>query len=123
MATVKHERGKVPRGKTDWAALDKLSDEEIERRALADPDGQPLTEEDMARMRRTPQVNIIRTALRVTQEVFAETYGLSLATVRDWEQGRTEPDQASKTLLKLIALMPHRVAVALSEEPRSGTDG
>jgi putative transcriptional regulator len=112
----------VPDGKTDWEALDKLSDDEIERRALADPDAVPLREEDMARMRQTPRVKVIRRALRMTQEEFAERFGLSLATIRDWEQGRTEPDQASRTLLKLIARMPDQVEAALAAGRRSATE-
>ena len=121
MATVRHNRKSAPKGKTDWGALDGLSDEEIERRALADPDTQPLTKEDMKRMRRTPQVRILRIVLDLTQEEFAERFGLSLATVRDWEQGRSEPDQASKTLLKLIQRIPDEVEQALADDPRSGT--
>ncbi len=29
MATVRHDRKHLPKGKTDWKALDKLSDEEL----------------------------------------------------------------------------------------------
>ena len=115
MATVRHKRGKVPKGRTDWEALDALSDEEIERRARTDLDAPPLSKEDMERLRQTPQVKIIRRAFGMTQEEFAERFGLSLATVRDWEQGRTEPDQASRTLLKLIARMPQQIEAALAE--------
>src|SRR5262245_49076535 len=106
MATVRHNRETMPRGRTDWKALDKLSDEDLERRALADPDNPPLTAADLKRMRRVPRVRIIRLTLGLTQEELCERFGLSLATLRDWEQGRTEPDQASRTLLKLIARIP-----------------
>ncbi len=123
MGTVRHTRKNMPEGKTDWEVLDKLSDEEIERRALSDPDAPPLTEEDMRRMRRVPRPRIIRMTLGLTQEEFAGRFGLSLATVRDWEQGRSEPDQQSQTLLKLIARIPGEVEAALSDGPRSGTDG
>lgn len=123
MATAKHDRDKVPKGKTDWEALRKLSDEAIEQRVLTDPEATPLSDDDMARLRRTPQVKVIRRALRLTQEEFADRFGLSLATVRDWEQGRTEPDQAAKTLLKLIASMPEQVEATLAAERRIDTDG
>jgi putative transcriptional regulator len=99
----------MPKGRTDWKALDKLTDEEIERRVRSDPDAPSLTEEDLKHMRRVPRPRIIRMTLGLTQEEFAERFGLSLATVRDWEQGRTEPDQASQTLLKLIARIPREV--------------
>jgi putative transcriptional regulator len=53
----------------------------------------------------------------LTQEELCERFGLSLATLRDWEQGRTEPDHASRTLLKLIARIPRQVEQALAEKP------
>ena len=40
-----------PRGKTDWARLDAMSDEEVTAAALSDPDAQPLTPEQLASMR------------------------------------------------------------------------
>ncbi len=117
MATVRFNSENLPDDKTDWEAIEKLSDEEIERRARSDPDNPPLSEEELTGMRRVPEVRRVRRKLGMTQEEFAESYGLSLATVRDWEQGRTEPDQASKTLLKLIARIPEQVEAALTEKP------
>ena len=117
MATVRFSSENLPDDKTDWEAIEKLSDEEIERRARSDPDNPPLSEEELAGMRRVPEARRVRRKLGMTQEEFAESYGLSLATVRDWEQGRTEPDQASKTLLKLIARIPEQVEAALAEKP------
>lgn len=123
MATARHNRENLPKDETDWEALKELSDDEVERRAASDPDAKPLTKDDMRRMRRSPRVRIIRTSLGLSQEEFAERFGLSLATVRDWEQGRSEPDQASGTLLKLIARIPDEVQAALAVESASGTDG
>ena len=123
MGTVKYDRSNMPRGRTDWEALDELSDDEIERRAASDPDAPPLTQADLKRMRRVPRPRIIRMTLGLTQELFAERFGLSLATVRDWEQGRSEPDQQSQTLLKLIARIPDQVQAALAEESRPGPKG
>ena len=118
MATVRHDRKALPKGKTDWKALDKLSDEEVERRALSDSDAKPLTKDDLKKLRRSPRVRIVRMALGLTQEEFAETYRIPVATLRDWEQGRREPDQASKTLLKLIERIPREVKKALAEDKR-----
>jgi len=123
MATVRHDRKNLPKGKTDWEALDTLSDEELVRRALSDPDAKPLTEEDFKRLKRSPRVRIVRMVLGLTQEEFADAYGIPVATLRDWEQGRREPDQASKTLLKLIERMPREVRAALASDRRSGTQG
>lgn len=123
MATAKFDREKLPEGTTDWGALDSLTDEEVERRAAADPDGKPLTDEDLRNLKRSSRVRVLRMALGMTQAEFADAYGIPVGTLRDWEQGRREPDQASKTLLKLIEIMPQDVKAALAGERLSGTGG
>lgn len=40
-----------PDDETDWAKAMAMTDEEIHERALADPDAQPMTPEELARMR------------------------------------------------------------------------
>jgi putative transcriptional regulator len=86
-----------------------MSAEAIERAARADRDAQPLTEADLRRMKRTPQARIIRRALELTQEEFAARYHIPLGTLRDWEQGRAEPDQPTRAYLTLIARDPDHV--------------
>ena len=86
-----------------------MTGEAIERAARADRDAQPLTEADLKRMRRTPQAKIIRRALDLTQEEFAARYHIPLGTLRDWEQGRAEPDQPTRAYLTLIARDPDHV--------------
>ena len=81
----------------------------IERAARADRDAQPLTDADLRRMRRTPQAKVIRRALDLTQEEFAARYHIPLGTLRDWEQGRAEPDQPTRAYLTLIARDPGHV--------------
>jgi putative transcriptional regulator len=81
----------------------------VEWAAHADRDAQPLTEADLKRMRRTPQVKIIRRALDLTQEEFAARYHIPLGTLRDWEQARAEPDQPTRAYLTLIARDPDHV--------------
>lgn len=54
-------------------------------------------------------VRAIRLANRQTQESFARTYGFSLASVRDWEQGRRQPERAARILLAMIAREPQTV--------------
>src|SRR4051794_6883535 len=73
-----------------------MNDEAIEEAALADPDAQPLTPEQLAQARPVSTVKALRRALRMTQEEFAERFHLSLGTLRDWEQGRYPPDQAAR---------------------------
>jgi putative transcriptional regulator len=81
----------------------------IERAARADRDAQPLSDADLKRMKRTPQTKIIRRALELTQEEFAARFHIPLGTLRDWEQGRAEPDQPTRAYLTIIARDPDRV--------------
>ncbi len=81
----------------------------IERAARADRDARPLSDADLNRMKRTPQTKIIRRALELTQEEFAARFQIPLGTLRDWEQGRAEPDQPTRAYLKIIARDPDRV--------------
>ena len=95
-----------------------MTPEAIEKAARADPDAQPLTEADLTRMSRTPQAKIIRRALDLTQEEFATRYHIPLGTLRDWEQGRAEPDQPTRAYLRVIARDPDHVARILEQGRR-----
>ena len=95
-----------------------MTDEEVVARALTDPDNPPRTREQLARMKRLPRaVSMRRIMLRMTQEEFADTFQIPIGTLRDWEQGRTEPDQAAKAYLKVIAADPYFVRLALAHRP------
>jgi putative transcriptional regulator len=94
-----------------------MTAEQIEEAARSDPDARPLSPDDMRRMRRTPQVRIIRRALALTQEQFAARYHIPLGTLRDWEQGRSEPDQPARAYLTVIARDPEGVFRALQGGP------
>lgn len=100
--------------KTDWARLRAMTDEEVHAAALSDPDAQPLMEERIAQMRRVPRARTLRRALGLTQEEFAARYHIPLGTLRDWEQGRTEPDQPARAYLNAIAGDPEAVRKALA---------
>jgi putative transcriptional regulator len=76
-------------------------------------DARPVTPERVARMRRTPQVRIIRRALGLSQEEFATRFHIPLGTLRDWEQGRKDPDAAARAYLVVIGRNPTAVAEAL----------
>lgn len=97
----------------DWSRVDSLTEEEIYQAALSDPDAQPLTPERLKRMKRTPQVKVIRRAFGMSQEEFAQTFRIPIGTLRDWEQGRVQPDQAARAYLKVIAHNPKAVREAL----------
>jgi putative transcriptional regulator len=97
----------------DWRRADAMTDEEIHAAALADPDAQPLTPQRLAQMNRTPQVKVIRRALGLSQEQFAARFRIPLGTLRDWEQGRKEPDAAARAYLVVIGRNPSAVSEAL----------
>jgi putative transcriptional regulator len=103
--------------KHDWRRFDAMTDAEHHAAAMKDPDAQPLRPEDMKRMRRTPQVKIIRRALGLSQEEFAAKFHIPLGTLRDWEQSRKEPDAAARAYLVVIARNPSAVHDALHPAP------
>jgi len=90
-----------------------MTQEQIESAAARDPDSRPLTPADFARMKRTPQVKIIRRALGLSQDDFGARYHIPIGTLRDWEQGRAVPDQAARAYLTVIACDPEAVRKAL----------
>lgn len=90
-----------------------MTEDEIHAAALADPDAQPLTAGRERSMKRVPQVRVIRRALRLSQEEFAARFRIPLGTLRDWEQGRKDPDAAARAYLTVIGCNPTAVANAL----------
>lgn len=54
-----------------------------------------------------------RKRLRLSQARFALTFGISAATLRDWEQGRRHPEGPAKVLLRVIDKEPEAVLRAL----------
>jgi putative transcriptional regulator len=90
-------------GRTDWARLDAMTDDEVLGAARSDPDAQPLTRAQLKRMRRIPLAKHIRWKLGLSQADFAARFHIPVGTLRDWEQHRTEPDQAALAYLKVIA--------------------
>jgi len=54
-----------------------------------------------------------RKRLRLSQARFALTFGISPATLRDWEQGRRHPEGPAKVLLRVIDKEPEAVLRAL----------
>ncbi|MEH2183378.1 helix-turn-helix domain-containing protein [Nostoc sp.] len=95
-----------------------MTEEEIVAAAFSDPDAIPLTEDQLKTARRVPRVKTMRRALQLTQEEFAARYHIPLSTLRDWEQGRSEPDQTAQAYLKAIAGNPEAVYQALQFMPQ-----
>ena len=91
-----------------------MSEKEILSAALSDPDAKPFTAAQLARMKHTSRAKLIRRALGLTQEEFAARFRIPLGTLRDWEQGASEPDQAARAYLTVIARDPGAVTKALN---------
>ena len=106
-----------PPDRTDWAALASMTEEEINAAALTDPDNPPRVREREKHLKRVPRAKVIRRALHLTQEEFAAQFRIPLGTLRDWEQGKTEPDQAARAYLTVIACNPEAVLDALNSKP------
>ena len=54
-------------------------------------------------------VKALRKKLGLNQPEFAARYGLAVGTVRDWEQGRSQPDRPAQVLLRVIEQEPEMV--------------
>lgn len=74
----------------------------------------PFTEEELRIAKRVPFAATLRRSLGMTQDEFATAYAIPLGTLRDWEQGRSEPDATARAYLKVIAADPTAVARVLS---------
>jgi putative transcriptional regulator len=110
--TTSHSAPKASPTATDWSAFDAMSDDEVIARAETDPENPPLTKAQRAQLRPVAVVTRLRWSLRLTQEQFAERFGIPLGTLRDWEQQKVVPDAAAQVLLRVIALNPELVATA-----------
>jgi len=97
----------------DTPPLAPLSAAEIEEAASRDQENPPLADARPGQLRAVPRVKTLRRALALTQEEFAVRYHIPLGTLRDWEQGRSEPDQPAKAYLTVIARDPEGVERAL----------
>ena len=62
---------------------------------------------------RDVDVAALRERLGLTQEQFAKAFGVTAATVRNWEQGRREPKGPARVLLNVIEREPEAVLRAL----------
>jgi putative transcriptional regulator len=97
----------------DPGPLPQRDDAVLSAAALSDPDNPPRTPERERKLRRVPQVKVMRRALGLTQEEFAAHFQVPLGTLRDWEQGKSEPDSCARAYLKVIAKNPKAVTDAL----------
>lgn len=60
-------------------------------------------------------VKAIREKTGMSQERFCATFGISLGTLRHWEQGVRTPRGPARVLLKVVAKNPKAVVEAIAE--------
>ena len=116
MPIVRRTRPDLDLSKVDWAALAKTSDREI----AADPDTAPVfTDWELAHARRVvpaatgANVRALRRRLGLSQAQFAARFGLSVETLRNYEQGHRRPTGPARVLLEVIAAEPDAVTRAV----------
>jgi putative transcriptional regulator len=102
-------------GRTDWARLRAMTDDEVMAAALDDPDAQPIKPEEADRFRPVPRVKRLRRRLGLTQLDFAARFGIPLGTLRDWEQDRCQPDGAALSLIRAIEREPETMLRLLQD--------
>ncbi|MBA3945034.1 MAG: helix-turn-helix domain-containing protein [Herpetosiphonaceae bacterium] len=56
-----------------------------------------------------PDVKGIRSSYKLSQSEFASLLGISVATLRNWEQGRRVPEGAARVLLQVAEKHPEAV--------------
>ena len=112
MAVVKVTPAMVQKAvaEIDWKRIEGMNDADIARQAAEDPDVAPIMSEAQILAAR---VKAVRGRLGLSQPDFARRFGLSIGTVRDWEQGRRMPEGAARVLLRVIEREPDAVARAV----------
>jgi putative transcriptional regulator len=61
-----------------------------------------------------PDVRMIRKQYGLSQDKFARLIGISVATLRNWEQGRRKPKGPAQVLLRVAAKHPEAVLDVVS---------
>ena len=102
----------------DWTRADAMTDKQVHAAAMHDPDARPMTDAEWDAAPKVPRAKTLRRALGLTQEEFSARFQIPLGTLRDWEQGKVEPDQSARAYLRAIAGDPEAVQRALQAGPR-----
>lgn len=62
-----------------------------------------------------PDVVAIREKYGMTQQEFSSLLGISVGTLRNWEQGRRKPQGPAKVLLRIAQKRPKAILESLSQ--------
>ena len=57
----------------------------------------------------------LRKRMKLSRQKFADSFGLDVRAVQEWEQGRRVPDRAARVLLTVIDRDPEAVVRALGK--------
>lgn len=63
-----------------------------------------------------PDVHAIRKKYEMSQQEFSLLLGISVATLRNWEQGRRKPQGPARVLLKIVEKNPKVILHSLSHQ-------
>ena len=104
----------------DRERLRATGEAEIARQAAEDPDTAPIQEDLGGALARgeawvawPADPRAVRERLGISQAAFARMFGVSVWTLRNWEQGRRRPEGPARALLRFIELDPEAARRAL----------
>jgi putative transcriptional regulator len=108
------------KSRTNWDKVKSMTAKQVIAAAKADQDAQPLTAKQLKRFKRirSPKevnVKVIRNKLHLSQQEFADFFGVSIRTIQEWEQHRRSPTATARNFLKVIEREPIAVQKALSK--------
>jgi len=84
------------------------------REALTFARGDAAEEDYRIHVPASVDVRKLRRKLHLSQDQFARRFGFTAARIRDWEQGRSNPDGAVRAYLLVIERAPETVAKVLA---------
>jgi len=94
--------------------MNKFSKELIESLTEACEHAEGKRSEVRVHVVEVPDVRAIRRQLRMSQQEFARVYRIPLATLKNCEQGRRQPDAPAAAYLQVIAKCPREARDALA---------
>jgi putative transcriptional regulator len=122
MPIVKVNRAKVKKALKDfdWSKIDAMTDEDIARQIASNPDTihpDDIKEGDwiVVKPMKSAEIAVLRRRMKLSQARFAKKFGLRLRTIQEWEQGRRQPEEAARILLRVIEREPAAVERALAK--------
>lgn len=99
------------RGRVDRAKVEATTEEDT-RRNMAEDGLDP--DNPLAGFREIVPIASIRHRTGLSQARFAKALGIPAATLKNWEQGRTRPDQVATAFFTLVADDPERAFKVLA---------